>query len=258
MIARESSIVSINSDRTKFPKIYKWLIKKFYNSFYGIICQSEYMQQDLTLNFKIPPGKTTVIHNPVDEHRGHYLALPGNNPSTKIYKFITVARLSEEKGIDRLIPAVAGLSLPFQYYIIGDGDRRNSLWELIHQFNLQDRVIMVGQKNNPYEGMEDADLMLMGSHYEGFPNVLLEAGALGIPVIAFDVPGGIREIITNGENGILVNDDDIKAFTAAIEKAMLIKFDSYKIIATTKKRFSTAATVIKTEELFLRLHHQPQ
>ena len=147
------------------------------------------MQQDLTRNFNILANKTTVIHNAVEEARGHDLVVPGDETSSKIYKFITVARLSEEKGIDRLIKAVAGLSLPFHYHIIGEGDTRNFLQDLIDQLNLQDKVFLAGKKNSPYAGMEDADLMLMGSHYEGFPNVLLEAGILGIPVIAFDEIG---------------------------------------------------------------------
>jgi glycosyltransferase involved in cell wall biosynthesis len=101
--------------------------------------------------------------------------------------------------------------------------------------------------------MEDAALMLMGSHYEGFPNVLLEAGALGIPVIAFNAPGGIMEIITDGENGLLVKDNDEKAFGVAIEKALQMHFDRNKIIAATKERYSLDAIVAQTEELFIKL-----
>ena len=101
--------------------------------------------------------------------------------------------------------------------------------------------------------MENTDLMLMGSYYEGFPNVLLEAGALGIPVVAFDAPGGTREIITEGENGLLVSDGNENAFSAAIEKALQLKFDTDKIIATTKKRFSLNAAVAQVEELFFNL-----
>ena len=247
-IARESSIVSSNNRRTNSPKIYGWLIKKFYHRIDHIICQSHYMQQDLIKNFNIAPGKTTVIYNAVEE-------INGNKPvnTSGIYKFITVARLSEEKGIDRLIRSVAQLTEPFQYHIIGEGNKRASLQELIGQLNLGDKVFLTGKKTNPYAGMENTDLMLMGSYYEGFPNVLLEAGALGIPVVAFDAPGGTREIITEGENGLLVSDGNENAFSAAIEKALQLKFDTDKIIATTKKRFSLNAAVAQVEELFFNL-----
>ena len=134
-IARESSIVSSNNRRTNSPKIYGWLIKKFYHRIDHIICQSHYMQQDLIKNFNIAPGKTTVIYNAVEE-------INGNKPvnTSGIYKFITVARLSEEKGIDRLIRSVAQLTEPFQYHIIGEGNKRASLQELIGQLNLGDKV----------------------------------------------------------------------------------------------------------------------
>ena len=105
--------------------------------------------------------------------------------------------------------------------------------------------------------MEDADLFLMGSYYEGFPNVLLEAGAHGIPVIAFNVPGGIPEIISE-ENGILTDDNDIIAFAAAIKKGLSanpigIGFNSNKIIEITKKRFSVDTMLAKLEKLFIQL-----
>ncbi len=250
-VARESSIVSINNRRTSAPKIYNWLIKKFYQQIDRIICQSEYMRQDLIENFNVTPGKITVIHNAVEEITGYQ---PLNTSIT--YKFITVARLSEEKGIDRLIRSVARLTIPFQYHIIGEGDKRAHLEALISQLNLKEKIFLPGQKNDPYAGMEDASLMLMGSHYEGSPNVLLEAGARGIPVIAFDAPGGIKEIIIEGENGLLVNDGDEKTFSAVIEKALQIKFDKEKIIAATKKRFSLDTAVAKVEELLTGLCHR--
>ncbi|WP_462252077.1 glycosyltransferase [Ferruginibacter sp.] len=246
-IARESSVVSINSKRAKFPVLYTWLIKTFYQRINFIICQSKYMQQDLIDNYNIKKEKAIVINNPVEENSLMLAA-------TKKNKFITVARLSEEKGIDRLIRSVANLTIPFTYYIIGDGNKTESLQNLINQLQLQSKVFLTGKKDNPFGEMEDADLFLMGSHYEGFPNTLLEAGALGIPVVAFNVPGGIREIITDGENGLLVKDGDEKAFAAAIEKALNIDFNRQQIKNNTQKIFSLNLIIKKTETLFLELH----
>ena len=251
IVARESSIVSINNRRTSSPKIYNWLIKKFYRRIDCIICQSEYMQQDLIKNFNVIPGKIMMIHNAVEEITGYKTVNTSN-----VYKFITVARLSEEKGIDRLIRSVARLAIPFQYHIIGEGDKRASLQALIGQLDLKEKVFLSGQKKDPYAGMEEASLMLMGSHYEGFPNTLLEAGARGIPIVAFNAPGGIKEIIIEGENGLLVDDGNEKAFSAAIEKALQLKFDPDKIIATTKKRFCLKTAVAQVEELLIDLCHQ--
>ena len=251
-IAREASIVSITSKKAPMSALYELLIKKYYRRFNIIICQSAYMQQDLLTHYSIPVDKTMVIHNATMEVT--FNSIQAKQQEVKrVYKFITVARLSEEKGIERLIHIVGLLTIPFIYYIIGEGNKRNELQKLIDDLQLQDKVFLIGQKNNPFIGMEDADLFLMGSYYEGFPNVLLEAGAHGIPVIAFNVPGGISEIITANENGLLVNNNDLIAFAAAINKAITTDFDHNKITETTKKCFSVYSLMHAFENIFLKL-----
>ncbi len=249
-IAREASIVSINSRQAKMPLIYNWLIKKYYKRFDEIICQSVYMQQDLIHHYNIDAGKTIVIHNAVVEAP---LSVTPKKNKEQEYKFITIARLSEEKGIERLVHAVGLLSIPYKYYIIGEGAKRNDLQQLIEKLHLQDKIFLVGEKENPFNGVEDADLFLFGSYYEGFPNVLLEAGTYGIPAIAFNVPGGIAEIIKDGENGLLVNDNDLIAFGAAIKKALALNFDRNKIIENTKKRFAVDTIIPAIENLIFKL-----
>jgi glycosyltransferase involved in cell wall biosynthesis len=249
IIARESSIVSINSKRAKWPLIYNGLIRHFYKRLHCIVCQSQYMQQDLIGNYGIQKEKTTVINNAVEEEYPVNIELQKN-------KFIAVARLSEEKGLDRLIWALSNLSIPFTCYIIGEGNKKNELQNLINNLNLQNKVLLHGRKNKPYAGMEDAGLFLMSSHYEGFPNTLLEAGMLGLPVVAFNVPGGISEIITNGENGLLVKDGDEKAFALAIEKAMAMNFNRQQIKINTKEKFSADKIIKHTEKLFIKIYGQ--
>lgn len=250
-VAREASIVSINSKQAKMPVLYNRLIKKYYNRFDIIICQSAYMKHDLVTHYGISADKAMVIHNATEEVF-HMPVQPKEN-SEHVYKFITIARLSEEKGIERLIYAVGLLSIPCTYHIIGEGSKRNELQKLINELQLQEKVFLVGQKNDPFSGMEDADLFLMGSYYEGFPNVLLEAGAHGIPVVAFNAPGGIAEIITDNENGLLVEDNDIIAFAAAIKKALGYNFDRHQIIERTTNSFSVNSMMTAVENTFLKL-----
>lgn len=250
IVARESSLVSRNSDHAKFSSLYKKLIKRYYQKVDAIICQSAAMQKDLVDNFNVPVNKTIVIHNPVEVFQN---AQPSINTKNK---FITVARLSPEKGIDRLIKAVALLKNQFSYYIIGEGDQLEPLQKLIKQLNLEEKVFLTGKKNDPFAGMEDAALFLLGSHYEGFPNAALEANALGIPVIAFDVPGGINEIITENENGLLVNYSRINEFAAAIEKGLQMPFDRKRISNTTQQRFETKGIIKSVEEWLLEVYHK--
>jgi glycosyltransferase involved in cell wall biosynthesis len=251
-VAREASIVSINSKQAKIPFLYNRLIKKYYSRFDLIICQSAYMQQDLVNHYRVPAGKTMVVHNATPDIL-RTPAQPARQNSEQVYKFITVARLSDEKGIERLMHVVGLLSVSFKYYIIGEGSKRNELQQLIDTLQLQDKVFLSGEKKPPFSGLEDADLFLMGSYYEGFPNVLLEAGAHGIPVVAFNAPGGIAEIIRENENGLLVEDNNLIAFATTIKKALDNNFDRGQIIEATKKRFSVSSMMTAVENIFLKL-----
>jgi glycosyltransferase involved in cell wall biosynthesis len=244
----ESSIVSNNSQRAQFPRFYNVLMKIFYKWVDAVVCQSRYMQQDLIDHYYISEKKTRVINNPVERSDMALISSDG-----QFQRFITVARLSAEKGIDRLIRIMAKLKFPFEYQIIGDGADRAALQILIDELSLNDRVFLKGQQDDPYAGSTDGTIMLMGSHYEGFPNVLLEAGAWGIPVIAFDAPGGIAEIIVDGKNGLLVKNNDESAFAEAINTALQMKFDRDWIRQDNRERFSIDAIIDKTERLFEEL-----
>jgi len=254
IIARESNVVSINNTKAKFPSLYNWLCKKYYQKLDFIICQSQYMQADLLNNYNIKREKTLILNNPVESgalSSGSSL----QNVQPQRGKFITVARLSDQKGIDRLLLSIAKLSAPFSYYIIGDGEKKEAIENLIAKLHLQDKVFLEGRKESPFSGHEDAEFFLMGSYYEGFPNALLEAGVFGIPVIAFNAPGGINEIIIDGENGLLVKDNDENAFALAIEKAQAANFNRSHIKAFTEKRFAVNHIVKQTEDLFAQLYN---
>lgn len=250
-IARGASIVSINSKQAKVPWLYNMLKENYYHRFDRVICQSAYMQQDLVKNYRVPDHKMSVIYNATAEVLPAP-ALPIDEESERVYKFITVARLSDEKGIERLIHIVAQLSIPYRYFIIGEGSKKNELQKLIDELQLNEKVILTGQKDDPFSGMEDADLFLMGSYYEGCPNVLLEAGAHGLPVVAFNAPGGIAEIIIDKENGLLVADNNITAFATAITTAMVTNFDRSKIKRRTEERFSVVRMLAEIQALFIK------
>ncbi len=250
IIARESSIVSINTQRSWNPVIYHWLLRVFYKNIDIIICQSKYMQDDLVSNYNIRINKTRIINNAI--FRPEYKNEP-NSPAA-FAKLITVARLSKEKGLDRLIRAVSHLKIPYRFVIIGEGEMRNKLQEIINNLSLQQHVFLTGSRLEPYKEVPSPDLFLMGSYYEGFPNAMLEATAAGIPVVAFNAPGGITEQIVNYENGILVEGNDELVFAEAIQKALDFNFDNNKIQEIALKRFNIDAIMKKWYELFESLN----
>lgn len=258
-IARESSNVSINNKKLKYGNLYDKIVKAFYKNIDFIICQSAYMQSDLIKNYKIKKEKTIVINNPVEDVTYHIHGGPGSllKKNAK-FKFFTVGRLSPEKGIARIIRALALLEIDYEFYIIGDGTEAANLQSLTNELNLQRRVIFEGMKNNPYDSMGNSDLFLIGSYFEGFPNVLLESGMLGVPVVGYKAPGGISDIIIEGENGLLVNDDQTGIqFSTAILKALSMEFDRKSIRDRTIKNFSLNKILNQIESCFIRIHNDP-
>ena len=249
LVARESSIVSISRHRAKMSPLYNFFLKMFYKRSDFIICQSVYMQEDLIKNYGIKKERTIVLHNPV---------LPVKSTIDKpaagdaVVQLITVARLSEVKGIDRVLRAVSRLSFPYVYTIIGEGELRETLEGQVKKQQLSS-VVFAGSQKKPFEYIKRPSLFLNGSYYEGFPNVVLEAGSFGIPVVAFNSPGGISEIIVNEKNGLLVRDNDEQAFAEAIEKAMRLSFNREEISQDTYKRFSASRHIVQLQQLLLSL-----
>jgi glycosyltransferase involved in cell wall biosynthesis len=245
-IARESSIVSMNNERSFSPALFHWLCRVFYKKIDMIVCQSKYMQDDLKAHYNIKADRTCIINNAVTEP-----AITSGAADKSTYaRLITVARLSEEKGLDRLIKAVSLLKIPYRFTIIGEGAMRKALEQLITERSLTEKVFLPGRSDTPFTVVPHADLFLMGSHYEGFPNAMLEAMAAGIPVVAFDAPGGIAELMVNDKNGILVKDDSESAFAMAIEKAIGFGFDHDTIRSETIRRFNVHAIIKQWYDLF--------
>ncbi|MED4967017.1 glycosyltransferase [Heyndrickxia coagulans] len=122
---------------------------------------------------------------------------------------INVGRLVKQKGQINLILAMQKIIkehkiLNIKCLIIGEGEERKKLEGIIEKFNLSNNVFLLGQQENPYKYMKKSDLFVIPSLWEGFGIVILEAFALGLPVVGSNVDG-ISEIIENNKSGILVN-----------------------------------------------------
>ena len=210
-IGREASVLSYSLQLEKHSNFKNILIKYLYKNLDLIVCQSQDMYDDFIHNFKIQKSKLIIINNPITIEKKEYKI--GEN---KIPHFITIGRLSKEKGYERLLNILSKLSYPFKYTIIGNGILKNELLELVNKLGLKDKIEFVENTDNVISFLSGADFFLQGSYYEGFPNAALESCAVGTPVIAFNVPGGTKEIIENNINGILVNSEE--AFLHILEK----------------------------------------
>lgn len=159
-----------------------------------------------------------VIPNAAMNLSGHY-----SNVMHK--RVIAVGRLDYQKGFDRLVRAwnIVQRDMAFhdwQLDIFGQGEWREMLQRMIDERGLQNSLHL----NQPTKQIGDeylrSSLLVMSSHYEGFPMVMIEAMACGLPVVSFDFKCGPKDIIRDGENGLVVTDSDIEGLAEAMMEIM--------------------------------------
>ena len=130
-------------------------------------------------------------------------------------------------------------------------NRMEKRWEL----GLSEQVTLKGLVDNPYPYMAQADLFVLSSRFEGFPNVVLEAVACGTPVVAFECPGGINEIIKDEKNGYKVEPGDTMRLAETIEKAILTEFNVGSLRSYVGKRFGTKKIIKEYEKALFEVMH---
>lgn len=131
-------------------------------------------------------------------------------------------RLTHQKGFDLLIDAFARIAdrhRDWTLKIWGEGEMRGALEAQVARLGLEGRVLLPGT-SKPGEWMRDGGIMVLSSRYEGFPNVLGEAMAAGLPVVAFDCAFGPGEMVTHGTDGLLVPAEDVATLSGAVAHLM--------------------------------------
>ena len=247
-IARETNVVSQHVTRREILFFYK-----FYNNYNKIICQSDDMMNDLVENFKIKKDKLIKINNPVDcsfiEEKLENATKPESYREG--YKnVVVIGNLSERKGFDNLLKVFVKLKQhKVLLHILGDGRDREMLNQMKQYLGLEN-VIFHKKKKNPYPFLKFADLFVLSSRYEGFPNVLLEAGACGTYALANNCKGGIHEIIQPKINGEISDIENHEAFAAKIVEILEQNHDSEAIKNSIQSRFSKEMILEKYFEVF--------
>ena len=136
---------------------------------------------------------------------------------------IAVGRYSYQKGLDRLISAwsIVCCEIPdWTLRLVGDGELRKQLQAQIVKLGLQNRIILGKAEQDMTSVYKHASILALSSHYEGLPMVLLEAQAVGLPIVSFSCKCGPRDVIIHGENGLLVEEGDVQGLARNLLRLM--------------------------------------
>lgn len=214
-------IVSVRNDpKVEYKNILnKTLMKILFKKSDGFVFQTKEAQEYFPKKYQI---KSTIIANPVDDnfYKVKYIGINSK-------EFVTVGRLTSQKNQQFLIETFEKIVKKYDDYkllIYGDGELKHNLQEYLLKHNLTKNIKLCGNTNNVAEVIKDKYAFILPSLYEGMPNALMEAMAVGLPCISSDCPcGGPRELINNHENGILVEVNSESEMFSAIEQLILSK-----------------------------------
>ncbi|HDZ24355.1 MAG TPA: glycosyltransferase [Desulfobacteraceae bacterium] len=235
-------------------RIWYLRMRMLYPSADAVVAVSRGVAHDLKKNAGLPPSLLRVIPNPVispelvtmsEQAPDH----PWFQEST-VPVLLGVGRLTRQKDFTTLLRSFAFVrrNRPCRLIILGEGRDRGSLQSLARDLGIMEDVAMPGFVENPYAYMRRAALFVLSSLWEGSPNVLTEALALGTPVVSTDCPSGPKEILEHGRFGPLVPMGNpeamaqaiVKTLDAPLEKSLLkTAVQAYTVKESSKKYLET-------------------
>ncbi len=212
------AVVSIrNNPLKKHASWQREMIKLLYNrdNVKKVVAVSKEIEDILKEKFHIK--RTTYLHNPVVFDENYQI----KEDLSKYKPFLlSVGRLHPQKNFFMLINAFLNslASVEMKLLILGEGKERESLETLIEKRDAKDKVFLMGRRDNIKDFYAQAEMFVLSSRYEGFPNALVEALSFSLPSIATNCPTGPKEIIENMQNAILIENENEKELTKAIDR----------------------------------------
>lgn len=200
----------------------KWAIKNADK----IVAPSIGVGEDLKTRYNLEDAKVNVVFNPLEINR----MIENSSFSTPLLEeidetipiLLAVGRLSWQKNFDVLIQAFEKVSKSTRacLIILGEGEERKVLENMIKAKGLKDRVFMPGFMENPFPYFKRAAVFILSSRYEGMPNALIQAMVFQTQIVSTDCPSGPREILEGGKYGCLVGVGDVNSIAVGIEKGL--------------------------------------
>ena len=233
LVVREAAAVGISARNktTIRGQLMPYLMRHSYRRADKVVANSHGVAEGLVAIAGVSAGDVAVICNPVvrpnlfaraEESPDHPWFRPGEPPIC-----IGVGRLAVQKDFPTLIRAfaLARKERPIRLMILGEGEERIKLETLVRQLGLEDDIQLPGFTVNPYKYMKSARLFVLSSQWEGSPNTLIEAVALGTTAVSTDCPSGPTEILEGGRLGLLVPVGDVGRLSQAILEGLERSFE---------------------------------
>lgn len=215
MVFKDAAL-SVHCNPRELSLFEKVLVKLTYPRVKNVISVSEDVATLLREDYGLK--NVSRIYNPVDvEDVTAQVSKPYDHPKPYI---VALGRFHEVKRYDLLINAYAKSKMKEEcdLIIVGDGELRGSLENQVNSLQLYGKVHFAGTQSNPFPYLAGAKFLTLSSRTEAFPMVLIEALALKCPIVATDCPTGPREIVRHNENGLLVENENVDAFSEALDK----------------------------------------
>ena len=196
-----------------------------------LIAQQEEMREEMIRLLKIYPNKVIAIHNPIDTADIDELSKDSSPYSTNnSVNFVQTASFIYRKAQDIAIQAFAivhkdipNSDLYFVGNYVGKSDYFQRLLQLADELKIKEHIHFVGYDKNPFRWVKNSDCFVFPSRAEGLPNALIEASYLGVPCVATRCLSIVDEIIKDGQNGYVVDVNDVEAFAQAMLKAVRLR-----------------------------------
>jgi glycosyltransferase involved in cell wall biosynthesis len=214
----------------------KHLWNRVYKKVDKIVCMTKDTREKLIVKTTLKASNITVIENPVIDdniYKSSKERIDNDQFNDASVKYIiAIGRLSFQKDFQSLIKAISIVknNIDVKLMILGEGEDRSNLLDLIKELNLEDVVDLLGFTKNPYKFLKKSDLFVLSSRWEDPGHVLLEAATLKVPIVSTNCPSGPAILLENGKGGYMCNVEDPQDMANKIIDALRIK-DNKKIIA---------------------------
>ena len=226
----------------------------------AIAATSRGVADDLIATLHVSPHRVDVVPNPVDVEaveRSADESIDEPSMASDAPVIVTAGRLAHAKNLPLLVASLERLarSCDFRAWILGRGELEGELKAMLARTTVANRVSLLGFQQNPWKFMARGDVFLLTSRYEGFGNVLVEAMASGLPVVATS-SSGTRDIVEHGRTGFLVDAHEPEAVASALARILSDETMRTEMSAAARMRardFTISAVVNRFDSLLDRV-----